>query len=85
MNFLNRKMFQTGGSVTYADGTVDRITAQDFANQLANLSDSELFALRNSSDAGQISLTMDLKAILDDVTNRKAIPLTRNLDTPFRS
>ena len=85
MNFLNRKMFQTGGSVAYADGTVDRITAQDFANQLANLSDSELFALRNSSDAGQISLTMDLKAILDDVTNRKAIPLTRNLDTPLRS
>ena len=78
-------MFQAGGSVTYADGTVDRITAQDFANQLANLSDSELFALRNSSDAGQISLTMDLKAVLDDVTNRKAIPLTRNIGSNLQS
>ena len=85
MNFLSRKMFQAGGSVTYADGTVDRITAQDFANQLANLSDSELFALRNSSDAGQISLTMDLKAVLDDVTNRKAIPLTRNIGSNLQS
>ena len=78
-------MFQAGGSVTYADGTVDRITAQDFANQLANLSDSELFALRNSSDAGQISLTMDLKAVLDDVTNRKAIPLFSNLGANLQS
>ena len=85
MNFLNRPMFQAGGSVTYADGTVDRITAQDFANQLANLSDSELFALRNSSDAGQISLTMDLKAVLDDVTNRKAIPLFSNLGANLQS
>ena len=85
MNFLNREMFQAGGSVTYADGTIDRITAQDFANQLANLSDSELFALRNSSDAGQISLTMDLKSILDDITNRKAIPLTRNIDSNLQS
>ena len=85
MNFLSRKMFQAGGSVTYADGPVDRITAQDFANQLANLSDSELFALRNSSDAGQISLTMDLKAVLDDVTNLKAIPLTRNIGSNLQS
>ena len=85
MNFLNRRMFQAGGSVTYADGTVDRITVQDFANQLANLSDSELFALRNSSDAGQISLTMDLKAVLDDVTNRKAIPLTKNIGSNLQS
>ena len=85
MNFLNRQMFQAGGSVTYADGTVDRITVQDFANQLANLSDSELFALRNSSDAGQISLTMDLKAVLDDVTNRKAIPLTKNIGSNLQS
>ena len=85
MNFLNRKMFQTGGSVTYADGTVDRITAQDFANQLANLSDSELFALRNSSDAGQIKLTMDLKSVLDNVTNRKAIPLFSNLGANLQS
>jgi hypothetical protein len=85
MNFLNRKMFQAGGSVTYEDGTVDRITVQDFANQLANLSDSELFALRNSSDAGQIKLTMDLKSVLDDVTNRKAIPLTKNIGSNLRS
>ena len=85
MNFLNRQMFQAGGVVTYADGTVDRINVQDFANQLANLSDSELFALRNSSDAGQISLTMDLKAVLDDVTNRKAIPLTKNIGSNLQS
>ena len=85
MNFLNRKMFQAGGSVTYEDGTVDRITVQDFANQLANLSDSELFALRNSSDTGQIKLTMDLKSMLDDVTNRKAIPLFSNLGANLQS
>ena len=82
MNFLNRKMFQAGGSVTYADGRTDNISIEDFTQQISALSDADLFALRNSADAGQIVISPELKTILDSVTNKKAIPLTQITGKP---
>tara|TARA_X000001388_G_C2228321_1_gene122026 strand:+ start:407 stop:2143 length:1737 start_codon:yes stop_codon:yes gene_type:complete len=82
MNFMNRRMFQTGGSVTYADGRTDNISIEDFTQQISALSDADLFALRNSADAGQIVISPELKTILDSVTNRKAIPVTQTIGKP---
>jgi len=82
MNFMNRKMFQAGGSVTYADGRTDNISIEDFTQQISALSDADLFALRNSADAGQIVISPELKTILDSVTNKKAIPLTQITGKP---
>ena len=82
MNFMNRKMFQAGGSVTYADGRTDNISIEDFTQQISALSDADLFALRNSADAGQIVISPELKTILDTVTNKKAIPLTQITGKP---
>ena len=82
MNFMNRKMFQAGGSVTYADGRTDNISIEDFTQQISALSDADLFALRNSADAGQIFISPNLKSILDTVTNKKAIPLTQITGKP---
>ena len=82
MNFMNRKMFQAGGSVTYADGRTDNISIEDFTQQISALSDADLFALRNSADAGQIVISPELKTILDSVTNKKAIPVTQTIGKP---
>jgi len=82
MNFMNRKMFQSGGLVTYPDGRTDNITVEDFSKQISQLSDADLFALRNSADAGQIFISPNLKSILDSVTDRKSIPITQNIGRP---
>ncbi len=82
MNFMNRKMFQVGGTVTYADGRTDNISIEDFKQQISALSDADLFALRNSADAGQIFISPELKTILDSVTDRKSIPITQNIGRP---
>ena len=82
MNFMNRKMFQVGGTVTYADGRTDNISIEDFTQQISALSDADLFALRNSADAGQIFISPELKTILDSVTDRKSIPITQNIGRP---
>ena len=82
MNFMNRKMFQVGGTVTYADGRTDNISIKDFTQQINALSDADLFALRNSADAGQIFISSELKSILDSVTDRKSIPITQNIGRP---
>ena len=82
MNFMNRKMFQVGGTVTYADGRTDNISIEDFTQQISALSDADLFALRNSADAGQIFISPELKSILDSVTDRKAIPVTQTIGKP---
>ena len=82
MNFMNRKMFQVGGTVTYADGRTDNISIEDFTQQISALSDADLFALRNSADAGQIFISPNLKSILDSVTDRKSIPITQNIGRP---
>lgn len=79
MNFMNRKMFQVGGTVTYADGRTDNISIEDFTQQISALSDADLFALRNSADAGQIFISPELKTILDSVTDRKSIPITQRI------
>ena len=83
MNFMNRKMFQVGGTVTYADGRTDNISIEDFKQQISALSDADLFALRNSADAGQIFISPELKTILDSVTDRKSIPITQNIGFHF--
>jgi hypothetical protein len=79
---MNRKMFQSGGLVTYPDGRTDNITVEDFSKQISQLSDADLFALRNSADAGQIFISPNLKSILDSVTDRKSIPITQNIGSP---
>jgi hypothetical protein len=79
---MNRKMFQVGGTVTYADGRTDNISIEDFTQQISALSDADLFALRNSADAGQIFISPNLKSILDSVTDRKSIPITQNIGRP---
>jgi hypothetical protein len=76
---MNRKMFQVGGTVTYADGRTDNISIEDFTQQISALSDADLFALRNSADAGQIFISPELKTILDSVTDRKSIPITQRI------
>jgi len=78
MNFMNRKMFAVGGSVTYADGRTVNFEPTEFEQQLNSLSDADLFALRNSADAGQVVFSPDLKSILDSITNKKSMPFTQN-------
>ena len=78
MNFMNRKMFAVGGSVTYADGKTVNLEPTEFEQQLNTLPDNDLFALKNSADAGQIVFSPELKSILDQATQRKAMPFTQN-------
>ena len=79
MNFMNRKMFQAGGSVTYADGKTQTFDVNTFQQKINNLPDNDLFALKNSADAGQIVFSPELKSILDQATQRKAMPFTQNI------
>ena len=65
MNFLNRRMFQNGGSVTYANGKTDNISVEDFTQQISVLPDKDLFALSNSVKAGQILFSPELQSILN--------------------
>jgi len=80
MNFLNRRMFQNGGSVTYANGKTDNISVEDFTQQISVLPDKDLFALSNSVKAGQILFSPELQSILNSVIDRKAIPFTKNMN-----
>lgn len=79
MNFMNRRMFQAGGSVTYADGKTQTFDVNTFQQKINTLPDNDLFALKNSADAGQIVFSPELKSILDQATQRKAMPFTQNL------
>ena len=79
MNFINRKMFQAGGSVTYADGKTQTFDVNTFQQKINTLPDNDLFALKNSADAGQIVFSPELKSILDQATQRKAMPFTQNI------
>ena len=79
MNFMNRKMFQAGGSVTYADGKTQTFDVNTFQQKINTLPDNDLFALKNSADAGQIVFSPELKSILDQATERKAMPFTQNI------
>ena len=79
MNFMNRRMFQAGGSVTYADGKTQTFDVNTFQQKINTLPDNDLFALKNSADAGQIVFSPELKSILDQATERKAMPFTQNI------
>ena len=79
MNFLNRKMFANGGGanpgyVTSRSGTryYDPLS---FSQTLANLTDSELFALHNSAATGEMNFSPELFEILDKKVAGKEIPL----------
>ena len=76
---MNRKMFQAGGSVTYADGKTQNFDVNTFQQKINTLPDNDLFALKNSADAGQIVFSPELKSILDQATQRKAMPFTQNI------
>ena len=90
MNFLSRKMFQSGGNVaassfvTYNDTTKDFFTVDTFKRKLDSLPDSELFALKNLSDIGDLQLTADLQKVLNDQSEQRAVPLatTANVGMP---
>jgi hypothetical protein len=82
MNFLNRKMFANGGGanqgyVVLTDGSTKYYDPLSFEQQLRSLPDSELFALKNSASAGQISFSPELSVILNTVVSRKEIPLMK--------
>ena len=76
---MNRKMFQNGGSVTYSDGKTQTFDVNTFQQKINTLPDNDLFALKNSADAGQIVFSPELKSILDQATQRKAMPFTQNI------
>ena len=76
---MNRRMFQAGGSVTYADGKTQTFDVNTFQQKINTLPDNDLFALKNSADAGQIVFSPELKSILDQATERKAMPFTQNI------
>jgi hypothetical protein len=80
MNFLNRRMFQEGGDANqeYIIGTDKSINYYDpatFEQQLRSLSESEIFALQNSANSRQISLTPGLQSILNQVISGKETPI----------
>jgi len=93
MNFLNRRMFQEGGGANqeYIIGTDKNINYYDpatFEQQLRSLSESEIFALQNSANSRQISLSPGLQSILNQVINRKQIPAFEDdpsVDTTYSS
>ena len=93
MNFLNRRMFQEGGGANqeYAvltDGSTKYYDPTNFEQQLRSLSESEIFALQNSANSGQISFSPGLQSILNQVINRKQIPAFEDdpsVDTTYSS
>ena len=80
MNFLNRRMFANGGGANqeYAvltDGSTKYYNPATFEQQLRSLSESEIFALQNSANSGQISFSPGLSNILDSVVRKKRMPV----------
>tara|TARA_R100000655_G_scaffold39983_1_gene75548 strand:- start:6748 stop:8658 length:1911 start_codon:yes stop_codon:yes gene_type:complete len=83
MNFLKRKMFQEGGTVTFSsDGSTQNINPETFAQQIKSLRDSEVFALKKSADGGQISFTPDLQNILNEETQYRSLPISQGVTFP---
>jgi hypothetical protein len=75
-------MFANGGGanqgyVVLTDGSTKYYDPLSFEQQLRSLPDSELFALKNSASAGQISFSPELSVILNTVVSRKEIPLMK--------
>jgi len=93
MNFLNRKMFSNGGGANqeYIIGTDKSINYYDpatFEQQLRSLPESEIFALQNSANSRQISLSPGLQSILNQVISGKQIPAFEDdpsVDTTYSS
>ena len=76
-------MFANGGGanqgyVVLTDGSTKYYDPLSFEQQLRSLPDSELFALKNSASAGQISFSPELSVILNTVVSRKEIPLMKD-------
>ena len=86
-------MFQDGGGanqeyVIRTDKSIQYYDPATFEQQLRSLSESEIFALQNSANSGQISFTPGLQSILNQVVNRKQIPAFEDdlsLDTTYSS
>ena len=80
MSFLERRMFADAGAVNqeYIIGTDKSINYYDpatFEQQLRSLPESEIFALQNSANSRQISLTPGLQSILNQVISGKETPI----------
>ena len=73
MNFLNRKMFQAGGTVTYSDGSTSQFDTATFESKIKNLPDAELFALRRNELGGNLKLSPELSAILKKESDFRSI------------
>ena len=76
-------MFANGGGanqgyVVLTDGSTKYYDPLSFEQQLRSLPDSELFALKNSASAGQISFSPELSVILNTIVSRKEIPLMKD-------
>ena len=86
-------MFADAGAVNqeYAvltDGSTKYYDPATFEQQLRSLSESEIFALQNSANSGQISFSPGLQSILSQVINRKQIPAFEDdpsVDTTYSS
>ena len=86
-------MFANGGGANqeYAvltDGSTKYYDPTNFEQQIRSLSESEIFALQNSANSGQISFSPGLQSILNQVINRKQIPAFEDdpsVDTTYSS
>ena len=70
MNFLNRRMFANGGGanqefITIEGGRTIPVNVNEFKNQVAGLTDSQVFALAKDIAAGNRQASSAVKQILD--------------------
>ena len=79
MNFLNRQMFQDGRDVnqefiTIASGRTIPVDVNEFKNQIANLTDSEVFALTKDVAAGNRQASSAVTQILNEEASFRDVP-----------
>jgi len=79
MNFLNRQMFQDGRDVnqefiTIASGRTIPVDVNEFKNQVANLTDSEVFALTKDVIAGNRQASSGVTQILNEEASFRDVP-----------
>ena len=79
MNFLNRQMFQDGRDVnqefiTIASGRTIPVDVNEFKDQIANLTDSEVFALTKDVAAGNRQASSAVTQILNEEASFRDVP-----------
>jgi len=79
MNFLNRRMFANGGGanqdfITIQGGRTIPVNVNEFKNQVASLTDSQVFALAKDIAAGNRQASSAVKQILDQEASYRDVP-----------